>query len=646
MAAFQFPDPALETTVTNPITGSTYQWKEPPGKWVVTVKMRDVGDIIWEGDNPPSPIGDYKLWYSTDTLELYFYYCDAGGTCAWVPTSVPIQVLEDLNAFAAQAEVDIDQLQYKQQLLQNAVDQIYLDLMTGASARPPIFSDTEPTVHPDFTAPNNGLETGDTWFDNTDPEQLIEYVYDGTQWIVTGNYVKKKGGDTMEGQLIINGPRKAGDDVDNPDLVSSLKVLNIDNAQNSALQLRHSGNAKVYIGDTDVSIASDIKFNRSQPSVVRTNVQELLEISDQEIAYLGRSIEDEDLITKKYVDDIETTLQNGIIELEEEINAIAPSVERGQFISTTYSNAPRDGEFMLSTLAGKTIDYGDPGIVLIQISKVDNEGVAHTYADVEEGQLLQLFEDGNSDYGLYLIEAVAGQDDAAMTAVTFTVSPVSGFGEATEGDLARLKIFSASSGGTADGFVLKTGDTMTGELEFYHEQSGNSSNYNTPSQGRKDIRFTTKNTDNGVVSLAQLYQPGYSNTLVCSGGLVAKSNLYTNSYLYGLTTNSNGTAVAHNPRIYLRRSTNSSGSVTSEYGSLQWGSSDRLNWYSTGGSIRHGGTISLEWTSAGISKLLGYNGQGSNGQVLRLNSSLKPYWSDPPMPTYTITKSNGNYYVS
>ena len=130
MAAFQFPDPALETTVTNPITGSTYQWKEPPGKWVVTVKMRDVGDIIWEGDNPPDPIGDYKLWYSTDTLELYFYYCDAGGTCAWVPTSVPIQVLEDLNTFAVQAEVDIDQLQYKQQLLQNALDQIYLEQTT------------------------------------------------------------------------------------------------------------------------------------------------------------------------------------------------------------------------------------------------------------------------------------------------------------------------------------------------------------------------------------------------------------------------------------------------------------------------------------------------------------------------------------
>ena len=101
MPAFQFPDPAVTQTVKNPITGSTYQWKEPPGKWVMTVSIREVGDIIWEGDTPPNPIGDYKLWYSTDTLELYFYYCDVNGVCAWTPTSVPIQVLEDLNTTVA-----------------------------------------------------------------------------------------------------------------------------------------------------------------------------------------------------------------------------------------------------------------------------------------------------------------------------------------------------------------------------------------------------------------------------------------------------------------------------------------------------------------------------------------------------------------
>ena len=41
--------------------------------------------------------------------------------------------------------------------------------------------------------------------------------------------VKKTGGDTMEGPLQITGPRVAGDDADNPDLVSSIQVLNVDN---------------------------------------------------------------------------------------------------------------------------------------------------------------------------------------------------------------------------------------------------------------------------------------------------------------------------------------------------------------------------------------------------------------------------------
>ena len=134
MPAFQFPAAPFDLqTVENTITGSTYQWRPELTKWVLTRQQTKVSDIIWEGDNPPDPIGDYKLWYSTDTLELYFYYCDANGVCAWVPTSVPIQVLEDLNAFAAQAEVDIDQLQYKQQLLQNTLDQLYLDNQLDAT---------------------------------------------------------------------------------------------------------------------------------------------------------------------------------------------------------------------------------------------------------------------------------------------------------------------------------------------------------------------------------------------------------------------------------------------------------------------------------------------------------------------------------
>ena len=233
------------------------------------------------------------------------------------------------------------------------------------------------------------------------------------------------------------------------------------------------------------------------------------------VNYLGKINSTNNIVNKGYVDEKDNLLRQDIIELEEEIDAIAPSVERGQFVSTTDSNAPRDGEFMLATLAGKTLDYGNPDIVMIQLSKVDNEGVSHTYADVEEGQLIQLFEDGNSDYGLYLVESIAGHDDSSMTAVTFTVSFVSGVGEATEGDLARLKIFSPPEGGDPDGFVLKAGDTMTGDLVIDRSENG-------PAAGGpsgKEATFTLKGDRTGTtyaigtIQFANASAPSKTGTL-------------------------------------------------------------------------------------------------------------------------------------
>ena len=101
--AFTFPDnPDNYETVTNSLTGSTYQWRDDLTKWVVVQSNATSKDFIWEGDSPPDPIGDYKLWYSTDTLELYFHFCDVNSNCAWVPTAAPLTVLDglrtDLNA--------------------------------------------------------------------------------------------------------------------------------------------------------------------------------------------------------------------------------------------------------------------------------------------------------------------------------------------------------------------------------------------------------------------------------------------------------------------------------------------------------------------------------------------------------------------
>ena len=63
MPSFQFPDPSLEQTVVNPITGSTYQWKEPPGKWVLTSTLvdSDIEDRVDALENAPAPTADVQL---------------------------------------------------------------------------------------------------------------------------------------------------------------------------------------------------------------------------------------------------------------------------------------------------------------------------------------------------------------------------------------------------------------------------------------------------------------------------------------------------------------------------------------------------------------------------------------------------------
>jgi len=413
MAAFQFPDPAVTQTVVNPITGSTYQWKEPPGKWVVTVSLREVGDIIWEGDTPPNPIGDYKLWYSTDTLELYFYYCDANGVCAWVPTSAPITMLEDLDVAVSDLKADVYKINIATLENENQI------------GRTIYFGDAAPTIYDDE-------------------------VYDGVAYPSELNY--KFWFDDSRLELLILFKDEDGDYSYMP---VSIPLESLPEPGVSTETFTYT------TGRLQTAIEENYLHNLNQD----TSIDEI---------------------------------KNDIIELEEEIDAIAPSVERGFFRSTAYDNIPRDGEFMLRTLTGKTIDYGDENIVVVELSKVDDAGVTHTFADTEQGQLIQLFEEGNEDFGLYQIESITGTDPGT-TAVTFTVSFVSGSGEATIGDLARLKIFSPPEGGDASEFVKKIGDTMTGTLNMNgtaavktrHLDSGNNSDLQIKRNGARRILVGT-----------------------------------------------------------------------------------------------------------------------------------------------------------
>ena len=56
--------------------------------------------------------------------------------------------------------------------------------------RPPIVQPDPPTKHPAFQPPDDELVVGDIWYDNTDPGNAVEHVWDGSSWnvVATGAF--------------------------------------------------------------------------------------------------------------------------------------------------------------------------------------------------------------------------------------------------------------------------------------------------------------------------------------------------------------------------------------------------------------------------------------------------------------------------
>ena len=448
------------------------------------------------------------------------------------------------------------------------------------------FQFPDPNVTPEFTG-DNGITY--SW-DATDGKWVIKrYAAD-----FDDRYVNEKGGDTMEGQLVINGPRKAGDDPDNPDLVSSVKVLNIDNAQNSSLQLRHGNNAKVYIGDTDVAIASDIKVVRAAGSIVKTDDADLMNIVGEEVSYTGKIENEKNLVTKKYVDDADEVLRQSIITIDEELESIAPSTERGQWAHEQASDPfrpPNSGKYFLIKgitaasdigFAQFTEDYTEAtGAVF---SSTDNEGTSHTWSDVEADKLIDLLDKPDPD-GLFGTITEIDTTTHSTGAAIVLWDTIQSVGSPTNNEpyLTNVKIFSAPTGGTASEFVLKSGDTMPGPNPLTFKTQKTSNNYNAPAPSTAYIKFL--NDNNGSEQSGDIYWSGTSNTICTNSPFLARGAIYSSGGFIAY----NGTKF-YSPRMQL----------SDTLGKLQWGS-----------------VAKLTWQSDGIKEIIAKGSNGNKGQILK-----------------------------
>ena len=272
------------------------------------------------------------------------------------------------------------------------------------AGRVAIFSPTEPLKHPDFNPPDDELIAGDTWYDNSDPDQLKEYVYDGTQWVATGNYVKKKGGDSMQGPLQVTGDR----DPNAEGIESTLKVLNVDSGESSSLNLKYGGATKVYIGQNDTILASDLKFNVGGKAIYAENNKKGFVINSSGVFYDGEYINDRHVATKRNLDDALGVGKEGLFAWD----ASSTDLPVGTWQFEGRSNP----------------SYTESGVQVVNIQKQDKNGKTFSEDDFKVGGKIEIKNVNNDDYLLGTVTKIV---DGGPKSVQISFNRDSATGQAT-----------------------------------------------------------------------------------------------------------------------------------------------------------------------------------------------------------------------
>ena len=292
------------------------------------------------------------------------------------------------------------------------------------------------------------------------------------------------------------------------------------------------------------------------------------------------------------------SLDNQIIELEEEIDAIATSVGRGtwewDFNVSSYLDARLGrGKFYMvreSDLAVVT-EYKECGRVIFHEDDLEDDN--HVFDDSMVDKVLMLFDRPDDDFLESVITAVQTTTGTQGKAYIIHVDRRQSEGSPTNAPdadgkyKARLNIFDQPTGGNAGEYVLKQGDDMTGRLRM--ERDRESVTFDPPSDlGTAHIRFRNTKADNSTSSVA-LFQPGPSSVLVSTNEFMSKGDFTTHRIpksLLVLHTLAVETLRRTNkqPQIYFHGSQTAS-SNADQYGALQFGTGERLRWRSNGGMV-------------------------------------------------------------
>ena len=158
----------------------------------------------------------------------------------------------------------------------------------------------------------------------------------------------------------------------------------------------------------------------------------------------------------------------------------------------------------------------------IYVSTIDADGNPHGFDDVVTESYIEIFNDTDADFGLYVVKGIDDKSNMNPGYWIFTVDFIKSNRLPSKANgLARFKFFEGPTGGEAGQFVKKTGDEMSGALTLENTQD----NYSVTSTDAA-ARFVFENKkSNGATKTVQLYQPGDDNSLVIDSTLRLENDL-------------------------------------------------------------------------------------------------------------------------
>ncbi len=338
---FNFPDPAVSTTATNPVTGANYQWKADPGKWVLTGGPAEaINPLVTIDLLPPEDPLKGDLWIHEETLIEYAWdgsqWFEVGSSCGGGSEGED-EKEEDIyhpfvNAYKLVAPDDFVGKAGTATIRTSAYDagdDSYLSPEVKSiefAARDLNNRKHELANEEDFIqlTPENEIQNGtgilygelevtavtvggySTSYEvDFDFSRSVIYtegdvVYYRIAPLMSNEFVKRKGGDSMEGPLNITGGRNPNVD----GIESTLKVLNVDSGQSSTLNLKWDGATKVYVGENQSIFAHDIKFNTGGKAIYAEGTDKKgFVVNNNGVFYDGNYTVDRHVATKQNVEE-------------------------------------------------------------------------------------------------------------------------------------------------------------------------------------------------------------------------------------------------------------------------------------------------------------------------------------------------------